>query len=59
MGKFTIKQSDAGFSFNLKADNGEIIAAGSEVYTSKDACENGIESVRKNAPDAKVEVLGD
>ncbi|MEG2204009.1 MAG: YegP family protein, partial [Oscillospiraceae bacterium] len=42
------------FRFRLKARNGEIIAV-SEGYRTKASCENGIESVRKNAPDAKVE----
>jgi uncharacterized protein YegP (UPF0339 family) len=37
----------------LKAANGEIIAV-SEGYNSKDGCVNGIESVKKNAPTAKV-----
>ena len=41
------------FRFRLKAKNGQIIAV-SEVYTTKKACENGIESVRKNAPEAEV-----
>jgi uncharacterized protein YegP (UPF0339 family) len=41
------------FRFRLKAANGEIIAT-SEAYTSKDGCVNGIESVKKNAPIAKV-----
>jgi uncharacterized protein YegP (UPF0339 family) len=41
------------FRFRLKAVNGEIIAI-SEAYTSKDACMNGVESVKKNAPIAKV-----
>ena len=36
--------------FNLKADNHEIILT-SEAYTTKAACMNGIESVKKNAPD--------
>ena len=54
MGKFTIKKTDAGFSFNLVADNNEIIAT-SEVYTSKDACKKGIDSVAENAPFAAVE----
>ena len=40
--------------FRLKARNGEIILA-SEGYTSKAGCENGIESVVKNAPEAAVE----
>ena len=39
--------------FRLKARNGEIIAT-SEGYVAKAGCMNGIESVRKNAPDAEV-----
>ena len=42
-----------GFHFVLKAGNGEIVAT-SQTYKSKDACKNGIESVKKNAPDAAV-----
>ena len=53
MGKFVIRKTAAGFHFELKAGNGEIIAT-SETYKSKDACKNGIESVKKNAPDADV-----
>ena len=50
-GKFEITQSKSGkFMFNLKADNHEIILT-SEAYTTKAACINGIESVKKNAPD--------
>lgn len=50
-GKFEIdKASNGQFIFRLKAGNGEIIL-GSEQYTTKGACENGIESVKKNAPD--------
>jgi uncharacterized protein YegP (UPF0339 family) len=41
------------FRFRLKAANGEIIAV-SEAYTSKEACVKGIESVKKNAPIAKI-----
>ena len=41
------------FRFRLKAANGEIIAV-SEAYSSKDACVNGIDSVKKNAAIAKV-----
>ena len=40
--------------FNLKATNGQIIG-GSEMYESVAARENGIESVKKNAPDATVD----
>ena len=39
--------------FNLKAANHEIIGT-SESYSSKEACENGIASVKKNAPEAEV-----
>ena len=53
MGKFAIKRVKTGIKFNLKAGNGEIIAT-SEVYSSESACKNGIESVRKNAPEADV-----
>ncbi len=54
MGKFVVKETKSGFRFNLKAANGEIIAV-SESYSSESACMNGIESVRKNAIDAKLE----
>lgn len=39
--------------FNLKASNGQIIGV-SELYESTSARDNGIESVKKNAPDADV-----
>lgn len=54
MGKFIIKQAKSGPMFNLKARNGEVIGT-SEVYSSLDACKNGIESVRKAAAVAKLE----
>ena len=54
MSKFSAKLTPAGFSFNLVADNNEIIAT-SQVYTSKGACLKGIESVQANAPWAPVE----
>ncbi|MBQ3704453.1 MAG: DUF1508 domain-containing protein, partial [Oscillospiraceae bacterium] len=54
MSKFSAKLTPAGFSFNLVADNNEIIAT-SQVYTSKGACLKGIESVQANAPYAPVE----
>jgi len=54
MGKFVIKTVKSGIKFDLKAGNGEVIAT-SEVYTSRAACLNGIESVRKNASAAKLE----
>ena len=54
MGKFVIKESDAGCSFSLVAGNGQIIGT-SQVYSSMDACKNGIESVKTNAPIAEIE----
>lgn len=42
------------FRFRLVAPNGEIIAA-SEAYESKASCLNGIKSIQKNAPIAKIE----
>lgn len=39
--------------FVLKAGNNQIIGQ-SEQYSSKSAMENGIESVKKNAPDAAI-----
>lgn len=40
--------------FNLKAGNHQVIGT-SETYETEKAMRNGMESVRKNAPDAKVE----
>ena len=54
MGKFVVKEVKTGFKFDLKAGNGEVIAT-SEVYTAEKTCLNGIESVRKNAVEAKLE----
>jgi uncharacterized protein YegP (UPF0339 family) len=52
--KFEVYQDKAEqFRFRLKAGNGQVIATG-EGYTSKAACLNGIESIKKNAADAKV-----
>lgn len=52
--KFEVYTDKAGeYRFRLKARNGEIIAV-SEGYKAKASCLNGIESVRKNAPDADV-----
>ncbi len=54
-GKFVLKKSASGkYHFVLKAGNGEIIAS-SETYNSKAAAKNGIESVQRNAPGAKVD----
>ena len=53
MGKFVITLRKNGeFQFNLKASNGEVILT-SEGYTTKSACLNGVESVKKNAVEEK------
>ena len=55
-GKFELYNDKAGkWRFRLKAGNGQVIAVG-EAYESKAAAQNGIESVKKNAPDATVVV---
>ena len=55
--KFEVYLDKAGeYRFRLKARNGEIIAV-SEGYKAKASCLNGIESVKKNAPDAPVEKI--
>jgi uncharacterized protein YegP (UPF0339 family) len=54
-GKFVIYQDNKGeYRFRLKAGNGQVIAIG-EAYTTKKACLNGIDSIRKNAPGAAVD----
>ena len=52
--KFEVYNDKAGeFRFRLTAKNGQIIAV-SEGYTSHENFINGIESVKKNAPDAEI-----
>lgn len=52
--KFEIYADKAGeFRFRLKATNGQVIAV-SEGYKAMASCVNGVESVKKNAPDAEV-----
>lgn len=52
--RFEVKDTaNGGCMFNLKAGNGQVIGT-SEVYNSESACENGIESVMRNAPEAEV-----
>ena len=54
-GKFELYKDKGGkFRFRLKAGNGQIIAV-SEAYESKASANNGIASVRKNAPDAALD----
>lgn len=52
--KFELYEDKGGeFRFRLKATNGQIIAV-SEGYTVIASAKNGIESVKKNAPDAEL-----
>ncbi|NOQ91897.1 MAG: DUF1508 domain-containing protein [Flavobacteriaceae bacterium] len=52
--KFERLESKSGQNyFNLKATNGQVIGT-SEMYSSSEAMENGIASVKKNSPTAEV-----
>lgn len=52
--RYERKETKAGkFMFNLKATNGQVIGT-SESYEAEAGRENGIESVKKNAPEAAV-----
>jgi len=42
---------DGRFFFNLKASNGQVIGS-SQMYSSESGMENGINSVKENAPEA-------
>ena len=50
MGKFSTKKGKDGH--NLLATNGQVILS-SEGYTTTTAIHNGVESVKKNAPEDK------
>ena len=50
MGKFQIKKLTNSFRFFMKAGNGQTILT-SEVFGTKEACLNAIESVKQNASD--------
>ena len=53
-GAFERKTAKNGqFYFVLKATNGQVVGQ-SEMYTTTSACDNGIESVKKNAPEAEL-----
>ena len=53
--KFVLKKGSTGkFRFNLVAPNGQVIAT-SETYESKASAINGIESVKRNAPNAEID----
>jgi hypothetical protein len=44
------------FYFNLKAGNGQVIGS-SQMYASESGMENGINSVKENAPDANTKEI--
>ena len=53
--KFVLKKGSTGkYRFNLVATNGQVIAT-SEAYESKASALKGIESVKRNAPNAEVD----
>ena len=52
--KFEVYEDKSGeFRFRLKASNGQIVATG-ESYKQLSGCLSGIESIKKNAPDAEL-----
>ena len=54
MGKFVVSEVKTGVKFNLKANNGQVIAS-SQVYKTFKTCMKGINSIKKNAPIAAIE----
>lgn len=54
MSRFVIRAVSSGVKFDLRGANGQTVLT-SEVYKTEAACRKGIESVRKNAPGAKLE----
>lgn len=58
-GRYERKETKSGkHMFNLKASNGQVIGT-SESYESTSGRDNGIESVKKNAPGAETKDLTD
>lgn len=55
MAKFIIKNTNTGIKFDL--DINSHIVCTSEVYTSMEACKNGINSVKKNSSLNKIDDL--
>lgn len=52
--KFEVYLDKAGeYRFRLKATNGQIIAVG-EGYKAKASCLNGIDSIKRNAPESPI-----
>ena len=55
MGKFIIKASGSGYSFSLKATNGQVIASGSKVYNDLESVKAAIADITAAAPGAALE----
>lgn len=52
---FEVYTDDEGqWRWRLVHDNGNILADSGEGYASRQKCEQGLQSVKKNAPDAEV-----
>lgn len=52
---FEMKETDSGkFRFNLKSTNGQVIGT-SQSYESAAGCDNGMNSVARSAPGAKID----
>jgi len=49
------KDKTGEYRWRLRHENGNIIADSGEGYTTKANAENGIQSVKENAPDAPIE----
>lgn len=57
---FEVFRDSAGeWRWRLVASNGNIIADSGEGYSSKQGVQRGIESVKRSAPDAEIEVRDD
>lgn len=53
---FELYEDSAGkWRWRLRHDNGNVIADGGQGYSSKQRAQQGIESVKDNAPEASVE----
>jgi len=55
MGKFVIKESGTGYTFSLKAVNGQVVATGSKVFPDLDSVKAAIAAVTASAPAAALE----
>ena len=51
------KDAKGEYRWRLVASNGQAIASSGEGYKAKDSAVSGIESVKKNAPKAKIEEI--